>query len=316
MKNFASVHDVKDINALVKEALKLKNNPYSSSGLGKNKTLGLLFLNPSLRTRLSTQKAAQSLGMSVIVMNLDKEGWAMEIEDGVVMSGKTVEHIKEAAPVIGQYCDIIGIRSFPGLENRDIDYSDRILNKFIQYSGVPVISLESSVLHPLQSLTDLITIEELKKIKRPKVVLTWAPHPRALPQAVPNSFAEWMNKANVDFMIAHPKGYKLAKEYAGNADTTNDQNEAFEGADFIYAKNWSSYTHYGKILMQDSKWMVTKEKMALTNKAKFMHCLPVRRNMIVTDEVIDGPDSVVIHQAGNRVYAAQAVLKRILEDNF
>jgi N-succinyl-L-ornithine transcarbamylase len=316
MKNFTSVHDVKDINALVKEALKLKNNPYASSGLGKNKTLGLLFLNPSLRTRLSTQKAAQSLGMSVIVMNLDKEGWAMEIEDGVVMSGKTVEHIKEAAPVIGQYCDIIGIRSFPGLENRDVDYSDRILNKFIQYSGVPVISLESSVLHPLQSLADLVTIEELKKIKRPKVVLTWAPHPRALPQAVPNSFAEWMNKANVDFMIAHPKGYKLAKEYTGNADTTNDQNEAFEGADFIYAKNWSSYTHYGKILMQDSKWMVTKEKMALTNKAKFMHCLPVRRNMIVTDEVIDGPDSVVIHQAGNRVYAAQAVLKRILEDNF
>lgn len=316
MKHFTSVKDVDDIGALVREALSLKKSPHAFDTMGKHKTIGLLFLNPSLRTRLSTQRAAQNLGMSVMVMNLDKEGWAIETEDGIVMSGKTVEHIREAAPVIGQYCDVIGVRSFPLLQDRNEDYADRILHKFIQFSGRPVISLESSVLHPLQSLADLVTIEEIKKKKRPKVVLTWAPHPRALPQAVPNSFAEWMLKADVDFVITHPRGYELAKEYAGGAQVTHNQNEAFKDADFIYAKNWSSYTKYGKILVQDSKWMVTKEKMELTDNARFMHCLPVRRNMIVTDEVIDSRQSAVIQQAGNRVYAAQAVLKKILEDNF
>ncbi len=316
MRYFTSVNDVEDIPALVADAIELKKNPWSYSHLGKNKTLGLIFLNPSLRTRLSTQRAGQMLGMNTMVMNFDKEGWALETRHGVIMNGDAAEHVREAAAVMGQYVDIIGIRSFPKLKNREEDYSDQIIEQFKKYSGVPVISLESATLHPCQSLADLMTIEELKTKARPKVVLTWAPHIKNLPQAVPNSFAEWMNKADVDFVITHPPGYELAPQFAGAASMTYNQKEAFEGADFIYAKNWSSYTHYGQILSQDPSWMVDKEKMDLTNNAKFMHCLPVRRNLIVSDEVIDSPASVVIQQAGNRLWSAQAVLKKILESNF
>jgi N-succinyl-L-ornithine transcarbamylase len=273
----------------------------------------LLFFNSSLRTRLSTQKAAQQLGMDVMVMNVGADSWQLEMNEGVIMNGDKAEHVAEAAAVIGQYCDIVGVRSFPGLVDRNVDYSEQVLNQFIKYTGKPIVSLESATRHPLQSLTDLITIEEYKKVDRPKVVLTWAPHVKALPQCVPNSFAEWMNEANVDFIIAHPKGYELAPEFSGKAAITNDPREAFEGADFIYAKNWSSYQDYGKILNTDAAWMVTAEKMKLTNQAKFMHCLPVRRNVVVEDAVIDSSNSIVIQQAGNRVWAAQAVIKSILE---
>jgi N-succinyl-L-ornithine transcarbamylase len=297
---------------LVQEALLLKKQPFAENHLGKNKTLGLLFFNASLRTRLSTQKAAQNLGMQVMVMNVSQDGWALEMEEGVIMNGDKAEHVKEAAAVIGQYCDIVGVRSFPGLVDREKDYREEVIQKFVQYAGVPILSLESATRHPLQSLADLATIEEYKTKDKPKVVLTWAPHPRALPQAVPNSFAEWMNRADVDFVIAHPEGYALAEEFVGHARVTHNQHEAFEGADFIYAKNWSSYQQYGQILSQDSAWTVDAEKMALTNNAKFMHCLPVRRNMIVTDEVLDSPNSIVIQEAGNRVCAAQAVLKHML----
>jgi N-succinyl-L-ornithine transcarbamylase len=298
---------------LVQEALLLKKQPFAESQLGKNKTLGLLFFNSSLRTRLSTQKAAQNLGMNVIVMNVSQDGWALEMEDGTVMNGDKVEHVKEAAAVIGQYCDIIGIRSFASLTDRDKDYQEEVVHKFVQYAGVPILSLESATRHPLQSLADLVTIEELKTKDKPKVVLTWAPHPKALPQAVPNSFAEWMNRSeDIDFVITHPEGYEMADEFVGNAKVTYNQREAFVGADFIYAKNWSSYRQYGQILSKDLDWTVNAEKMALTDNAKFMHCLPVRRNMIVTDEVIDSPNSVVIQEAGNRVCAAQAVLKHML----
>jgi N-succinyl-L-ornithine transcarbamylase len=313
MRNFISVNDVKDLPALVKSALEIKKNPYQDSTLGKNKTIGLLFLNPSLRTRLSTHKAAQNLGMNVITFNLNNEGWAIEVNEGVIMNGAASEHIKEAAAVIGQYCDIIGIRSFPGLQDKAYDYADTVVNKFVQYSGKPVLSLESAILHPLQSLADLVTIEELKTKARPKVVLTWAPHVRALPQAVPNSFAEWMNEAHVDFVITHPEGYELAEQFSGRARIEYNQDKAFEGADFIYAKNWSSYKVYGKILNSDKNWMVSPKKMALTNNGKFMHCLPVRRNVVVSDEVLDGPGSIVIRQAGNREFAAQAVLKEMLK---
>ena len=313
MRNFISVNDVKDLPALVKSALEIKKNPFQDSILGKNKTLGLLFLNPSLRTRLSTHKAAQNLGMNVITFNLNNEGWAIEVNEGVIMNGGASEHIKEAAAVIGQYCDIIGIRSFPGLQDKAYDYADTIVNKFVQYSGKPILSLESAILHPLQSLADLVTIEELKTKPRPKVVLSWAPHVRALPQAVPNSFAEWMNEAKVDFVITHPEGYELAEQFSGQAKIEYNQDKAFEGADFIYAKNWSSYKVYGKILNSDKNWMITAKKMSLTNNGKFMHCLPVRRNVVVGDEVLDGPSSIVIHQAGNREFAAQAVLKEMLK---
>lgn len=316
MRHFTSVKDVDDVPGLLAEAIKLKKDPWAHTELGKNKTLGLIFLNPSLRTRLSSQRAGQMLGMNTMVMNFDKEGWALETRDGVIMNGDAAEHVKEAAAVMGQYVDIIGIRSFPKLKDRDEDYADLILKQFKKHSGVPVISLESAVLHPCQSLADLLTIEELKTKQRPKVVLTWAPHVKNLPQAVPNSFAEWMNVADVDFVITHPEGYELAEQFAGNARVTHNQNEAFEGADFIYAKNWSSYTHYGQILSRDENWMITPEKMALTDSAKFMHCLPVRRNLVVRDEVLDGPNSVTIRQAGNRLWAAQAVLKKILEDNY
>jgi len=319
MKKFTSVSDVDNVDQLVLEALVEKKFPFANKELGKNKTLGLIFLNPSLRTRFSTQRAGQNLGMDVIVMNLDKEGWSIETKDGAIMDGTSAEHIKEATAVIGQYCDIIGVRSFPKLQNREEDYSDEVLNKFLKYSGVPVISLESATLHPFQSLADLITITEVWKSKqkpenrKPKVVLSWAPHPKILPQAVPNSFSEWMLKTDFDFVITHPPGYELAEQFTKGAKIIYNQDEAFKGADFIYAKNWSSYKEYGKILSQDRNWMITNKKMALTNNGKFMHCLPVRRNMVVADEVLDGPSSIVILQARNRICSAQIILKKILQ---
>ncbi|HEY4799265.1 MAG TPA: N-acetylornithine carbamoyltransferase [Bacteroidia bacterium] len=324
MKKFTSVHDVSNLDQLVLEALVEKKFPFANQQLGKNKTLGLIFLNPSLRTRLSTQRAAQNLGMDVIVMNLDKDGWSIETKDGVVMDGGAAEHIKEAAAVIGQYCDIIGVRSFPKFHSREEDYSEETLSSFVKYAGVPVISLESATRHPFQSLADLITITEfgphpqsLSKgdgRKRPKVVLTWAPHPKILPQAVPNSFSEWMLRADVDFVITHPQGYELDEKFTKGATILHNQDEALKGADFVYAKNWSSYKEYGKILSQDKNWMITNKKMALTNNAKFMHCLPVRRNVVVADEVLDGKNSVVIQQAGNRIWSAQVILKKILQN--
>jgi N-succinyl-L-ornithine transcarbamylase len=313
MKLFSSVNDVADINALVKEALQLKQNPYAHQNLGKNKTLALVFLNPSLRTRMSTQKAALNLGMNVMVLNIDKEGWALELRDGVIMDGSTVEHIREAAGVMGQYADIIGVRSFPGLRNREEDYSEMIFNKFVEFCKVPVVSLESATRHPLQSLADLVTIEELKTKARPKVVLTWAPHIKPLPQAVPNSFAEWMCKADVDFTIVQPKGYELCPDFTHGANITHNQDEALAGADFIYVKNWSAYEPYGNIFGGNEDWMLTNTKLKLTNSAKVMHCLPVRRNLELSDEILDGPNSIVVHEAGNRVWAAQAVLKQMLE---
>jgi N-succinyl-L-ornithine transcarbamylase len=314
MKLFTSVNDVTDLPGLVKEALALKQSPFAHQELGRNKTLGLIFMNPSLRTRLSTQKAAMNLGMEVIVMNIDKEGWALETRDGVVMNGTTVEHIREAAGVMGEYFDILGIRSFPSLQNRDEDYSEDILNKFIHFSGLPLVSLESGTRHPLQSLTDLITItENAPQGRKPKVVLTWAPHVKALPQAVPNSFAEWMCRADVDFTITHPEGYELDTQFTNGATITYNQEEALAGADFIYVKNWSSYHDYGKVLTTDPRWMLTQDRLAQTNKAKVMHCLPVRRDLELGADILDSPDSLVIKEAGNRVWAAQSVLKRMLE---
>jgi N-succinyl-L-ornithine transcarbamylase len=317
MKHFTSVKDVADLSALVTEALVLKRNPFAYKDLGRNKTLGLIFLNPSLRTRLSTQKAAVNLGMDVMVMNIDKEGWALETQDGVIMNGTTVEHIREAAGVMGRYFDILGLRSFPSLKSREEDYSEDILNKFIQYSGLPVVSLESGTLHPLQSLADLITItEQSLPDRRPKVVLTWAPHVKALPQAVPNSFAEWMCRAEVDFVIAHPKGYELDAAFTQGATITHNQDEALRDADFIYVKNWSSYQDYGQVLPVAEDWLLTPDRLAQTNNGKVMHCLPVRRGLELSHEILDGPDSLVLEQANNRIYAAQAVLKKMLEDNF
>src|ERR1700761_4665130 len=313
MKLFSAVNDVPDINVIVAEALQLKQNPYANQHLGKNKTLALVFLNPSLRTRMSTQKAALNLGMNVMVLNMDKEGWALELRDNVIMNGTTVEHIREAAAVMGEYADIIGVRSFPGLKNREEDYNETVFNKFVEFCGVPVVSLESATRHPLQSLADLITIEELKTRPRPKVVLTWAPHIKPLPQAVPNSFAEWMCKADVDFTIAHPKGYELSTDFTQGATITHNQDEALAGADFIYVKNWSAYEPYGKVFGGHEDWMLTNAKLKNTNNAKVMHCLPVRRNLELSDEILDGENSVVIHEAGNRVWAAQAVLKQMLE---
>src|SRR6201996_6315893 len=313
MKLFSSVHDVTDINALVADALQLKQNPYAHQHLGKNKTIGLVFLNPSLRTRMSTQKAALNLGMNAMVLNIDKEGWALELRDGVAMNGTAVEHIREAAAVMGQYADIIGVRSFPGLKDREDDYSEAIFNKFVEFCGVPIVSLESATRHPLQSLADLVTIEELKTKARPKVVLTWAPHVKPLPQAVPNSFAEWMCKADVDFTIAQPEGYELSPDFTNGATITHNQQEALEDADFIYVKNWSAYEPYGKVIGGYDDWMLTNDKLKPTNNAKVMHCLPVRRNLELSDEILDGQNSIVIHEAGNRVWAAQAVLKQMLE---
>lgn len=317
MNTFFSVSDVENLNAIVNDALALKADPYSLSDLGKNKTLGLVFLNPSLRTRLSTQKAAMNLGMNVMVMNMDKDGWALETQDGVVMNGTTVEHIREAAAVMGEYCDILGLRSFPGLKDRDLDYSEDLFNKFIDYCGVPVVSLESATRHPLQSLTDLITITEHKQVAKPKVVLAWAPHIKALPQAVPNSFSEWMCKAQeeglVDFTIAHPVGYDLCEDFTKGATIVNDLDEALADADFVYVKNWSSYRDYGKVYPVIQNWMIDAAKLTKTNDAKVMHCLPVRRDLELAAEVLDGPNSLVVKEASNRVWAAQVVLKRMLE---
>jgi|ERR1019366_5305805 N-succinyl-L-ornithine transcarbamylase len=314
MKFFTTVNDVDNIEALVQEALMLKKNPYAFSQSGKNKTLGLIFMNPSLRTRLSTQKAGMNLGMNVMVMNIDKEGWAMEMEDGAIMNGASVEHIKDAAAVMGQYCDVIGIRCFSSLQNKEEDYSEKVLSKFMHHCKVPVISLESATLHPLQSLADLITITEQWQLKqKPKVVLTWAPHVKSLPQAVANSFSEWMCKSNVDYIITHPEEYELSDAYTKGAKIIFNQQEALHDADFVYVKNWSSYNDYGKILSTDSNWMLTNDKLKITNNAKVMHCLPVRRNVELSDEVLDSSISLVLEQANNRLYAAQAVLKKILE---
>ena len=315
MKKFTDVHDIGDLRAAVAEAMNIKADRFSFNTLGRNKTLMMIFFNSSLRTRLSTQKAAMNLGMNVIVLDVNQGAWKLETERGVIMDGDKSEHLLEAIPVMGCYCDVIGVRSFACLKDKAEDYEARIINQSIKYSGRPVFSMEAATRHPLQSFADLITIEEYKKTDRPKVVLSWAPHPKALPQAVPNSFAEWMNAADYDFVITHPHGYELASEFVGNARVEYDQRKAFEGADFIYGKNWSAYAdpNYGKVLSTDRNWTINAEKMALTNNAYFMHCLPVRRNMIVTDEVIESPQSIVIPEAANREISATVVLKRILE---
>lgn len=315
MRNFTNVHDIGDLRTAVAEALEVKANRFGYKNLGENKTLLMLFFNSSLRTRLSTQKAAMNLGMNVMVLDVNQGAWKLETERGVIMDGDKPEHLLEAIPVMGCYCDVIGVRSFARFESKADDYEEKIINQFIRYSGRPVFSMEAATRHPLQSFADLITIEEYKTVERPKVVMTWAPHPKALPQAVPNSFAEWMNAAGYDFVITHPHGYELAPEFVGNAKVEYDQDKALEGADFVYAKNWSAYMdpNYGKVISTDRSWTVTAEKMALTNNAYFMHCLPVRRNMIVSDDVIGGPRSLVIPEAANREISAQVVLKRILE---
>ena len=312
MKQFTSVNDVPNPKQLVESALALKRSPAGSlKGIGANKTIVMLFFNPSLRTRLSTEKAALTLGMSVIEYNAG-QGWQLEFEEGVVMDSDKAEHIREAAAVISQYADIIGIRTFPSLVDRERDYADFVLQQFMQHATVPIISLESAIRHPLQSLADWVTLEEHRPAHRPKVVLSWAPHPRALPQAVANSFVEWMKLADVDLVVTHPEGYELADTFGQDVNVEYDQHKALAGADFVYAKNWSSYQQYGQILNQDPAWMITPEKMAQTNNARFMHCLPVRRNVVVADGVLDSPASLVIEQANNRTYAAMAVLKAIL----
>jgi len=315
MRNFTCVQDIGDVKQAVREALVIKQDRYRYKALGENRTLLMIFFNSSLRTRLSTQKAAMNLGINTIVLDVNQGAWKLETERGVVMDGDKPEHLLEAIPVMGCYCDVIGVRSFARFENKADDYNEKILNQFIQYSGRPVFSMEAATRHPLQSYADLITIEEFKKRACPKVVMTWAPHPMALPQAVPNSFAEWVNAAGYEFVITHPEGYELDPVFIGNAQVEYDQRKAFAGADFIYAKNWSAYMdpHYGKILNKDRAWTVDAEKMALTNDAYFMHCLPVRRNMIVTDDVIESPQSIVIPEAANREISAQAVLMKLLQ---
>ncbi len=320
MKQFISVKDVTNINALVKQALAYKASPFLDKTLGANKRIGLLFLNPSLRTRLSTQVAAQNLGMEPIVYNVDKEGWSLEFAEGAIMNGTTVEHIKDAAPILGNYFDILCIRTFPTLVDREIDYSEKIIHQFIKYAGIPIVSLESATLHPLQSFTDLITIQESIvsnsnfKSKKPKVVLTWAPHIKPIPQCVANSFSEWMGAwGEANFVITHPEAYALSSEFTKGATIEHNQDQALKEADFVYVKNWSSYEQYGKVLTTDAAWMMTNKKLALTNNAKIMHCLPVRRNVELSDEILDGPNSLVTEEASNRVWAAQAVLAEILK---
>lgn len=310
--NYLTISDIDNLNEWVQQAIQLKKNPFAHQNLGKNKTLGMLFFNPSLRTRLSTQKAAIHLGMNVMVMNFTGEGWTLEFEDGAVMNGGSSEHIKEAAAVISQYCDVLAIRAFAGLVDCDKDYAETVMNGFKKYATIPIVNMESAAGHPLQALADAITMEELKPAHRPKVVLSWAPHPKALPQAVANSFVEMMQLQDADFVITHPKGYELHPDVVKNSAIEYNQEKAFANADFVYTKNWSAYHEYGKVLSTDPTWMVTAEKMKLTNHAYFMHCLPVRRNVIVTDEVLDSPQSVVIQQANNRTFAAQLVLKKIL----
>jgi N-succinyl-L-ornithine transcarbamylase len=315
MKHFTTVYDLANPIQMVKDAIELKHSNADFSHLGKGKTLGLIFLNPSLRTRLSTQKAAKLLGMDVMVMNMDKDSWAIEWNDGVVMNGTTVEHIKDAAAVLGSYCDILGIRCFPTLSNLSMDYGEKMLVQFMKYCKVPVISLESATLHPLQSLADAITIHENRKYNyKPKVVLTWAPHIKPLPQAVPNSFAEWMTKMNVDLTITHPYGYELCEDYTKGAEIEHDQEKALKDADFVYVKNWSSFNDYGKMPVVKDNWMMDLKKHKLTNNARIMHCLPVRRDLELSSELIDHPNSLIQQQAINRLYAAQAVLKGILQD--
>lgn len=319
MKKFTCVEDIGDLHRAVAEALDTKRDRFRFTELGRNRTLLMLFFNSSLRTRLSTQKAAMNLGMNVMVLDVNQGAWKLETERGVVMDGDKAEHLLEAIPVMASYCDVIGVRAFAGLKNKTEDYEERVIEQFIRYSGRPVFSMEAATRHPLQSFADLITIEEHKRTERPKVVLTWAPHPNALPQAVPNSFAEWMNAADVDFVITHPEGYELDPSFAGDARVEYDQLKAFEGADFIYAKNWSCPgvtrpDDYGKVLSKDMSWTVSDRQMAVTNKAYFMHCLPVRRNMIVTDDVIESPRSIVIPEAANREISATVVLKRMLEN--
>lgn len=315
MKKFTCVDDIGNLEAAVKEALEVKKDRFAYKRLGENRTLLMIFFNSSLRTRLSTQKAAMNLGMNVIVLDVNQGAWKLETERGVVMDGDKPEHLLEAIPVMGCYCDVIGVRSFARFESKQDDYSEKILEQFIRYSGRPVFSMEAATRHPLQSFADLITIEEYKTKKRPKVVLTWAPHPKALPQAVPNSFAEWMRAAGYDFVITHPHGYELSEEFTAGVPVVYDQDEALAGADFVYAKNWSAFAgpNYGKVLSADRSWTITTEKMALTDNAYFMHCLPVRRNMIVSDEVIESDRSIVIPEAANREISAMVVLKRMLE---
>jgi len=319
MKNFISVQDVNNINALVVKALAYKANPFADKTLGTGKRIGLIFLNPSLRTRLSTQVAASNLGLESIVFNVDKEGWAMEFEDGAIMSGHTVEHVKDAAPILGNYFDILCIRAFPSLQNKADDYSEEVMNSFMKYAGVPVVSLESATLHPLQSLTDIITISEHlkeKKQSKPKIVLTWAPHIKPLPQCVPNSTAQWINAwGEADFVITHPEDYELDEQFTKGAIITHNQQEALKDADFVYVKNWSTFNDYGRIYTNDPGWMLTMDKLKLTNSAKVMHCLPVRRNVELSDEVLDSTNSIVTQQAANRVWAAQVVLSEILKES-
>jgi len=313
MNNFTHISDIEDLQVAVKEAIDLKQDELKFKSLGKGKTICLLFFNNSLRTRLSTQKAAQNLGLNVIVMNFGSEGWQLEFEDNVVMNQDKSEHVKEAAKVIAQYCNIVAIRSFAGLTNKEEDKAEQVINSFKKYAGIPVVNMESAIGHPLQALADAITMEEFKTKHKPKVVLSWAPHPKALPHAVANSFIEMMQLKEVEFVITHPVGYELDSEITKNSKIEYNQEKAFEKADFVYVKNWSSFKNYGKVDNIDASWMITSEKMKLTNNAKFMHCLPVRRNVIVADEVIDSKNSIVIQQANNRTYAAQIVLKKILE---
>ncbi len=326
MKNFVSVNDVTNIDDLVKKALIYKANPFIDKTIGTNKKIGCLFLNPSMRTRLSTQIAAQNLGMEAIIFNVGNEGWMLEFEEEAIMSGTSVEHVKDAAPIFGKYFDILAIRTFPSLKNKEDDYSELYIKQFIKYAGIPVVSLESATLHPLQSFTDIITItEELEKMKRdssinsgqkPKIVLSWAPHIKPLPQCVANSFAQWVNAwEKADFVITHPEDYELTEEFTKGATINYDQDEALKDADFVYIKNWSTFNDYGKIYESDTKWMLTNKKLELTNNAKVMHCLPVRRNVELSDEILDGPNSIVTLQASNRVWAAQAVLSEILKNN-
>lgn len=314
MEKFISVEDVTNIEELVQQALAYKADPFRDKTLGANKRIGCLFLNPSMRTRLSTQVAAQNLGMEAIVFNVGSEGWSLEFEEGAVMNGTTVEHVKDAAPIMGAYFDILAIRTFPSLKSREEDYSEQYINQFVKYAGIPIVSLESATLHPLQSLTDVITITEtFKEQRRPKVVLTWAPHVKPLPQCVANSFAQWINAwGAADFVVTHPEGYELDEKFTNGATITTNQEEALKDADYIYVKNWSSYKEYGQILSSDPSWMLTNKKLAATNNAKVMHCLPVRRNVELSDEILDGPNSVITQEASNRVWAAQAVLAQIL----
>jgi len=314
MKSYTNVKDLGNLQEAINEALEIKKNRFAYKNIGENKTLLMVFFNSSLRTRLSTQKAGMNLGMNTMVLDVNQGAWKLETERGVIMDGDKTEHLLEAIPVMGCYCDIIGIRAFAQFENKEYDYQETILNQFIKYSGKPVFSMEAATGHPLQAFADLITIEEYKKTARPKVVLTWAPHPKALPQAVPNSFCDFMNEADVDFVITHPEGYELAPQFARDARVEYNQMKAFESADFIYAKNWAAFQdpNYGQILSKDRNWTVSSRQMAVTNNAYFMHCLPVRRNMIVTDEVIESPQSIVIPEAANREISAQIVIKRLL----